>query len=263
MQYEIYLDVFFLNNFMMDYLILLAVRKTLKCTATYGYVLLGAGVGAAFACGMVLLPLGNFERTLFMHFLGNSLMLWTSLKPENMREFLKAWILLYILSFFMGGIMGWMKQYLSWNFREGTFFITATIISYYLFSRGINFLKTLYQRQNFRCSVTLCYGKNVCTFRAVIDSGNSLFDSLTCKPVHIIDEKAIKRLINNERIQNVRYISYSTIQEKEAILPVIMIDKMCIHEEKEKKVDSPLLGISSKRCFGNGSYDVILHPDEC
>ena len=39
MQYEVYLDVLFLENMMMDFLILLAVKKVFPCSATYGSLL--------------------------------------------------------------------------------------------------------------------------------------------------------------------------------------------------------------------------------
>ena len=38
MQYEVYLDVLFLENMMMDFLILLAVKKVFPCSATYGKI---------------------------------------------------------------------------------------------------------------------------------------------------------------------------------------------------------------------------------
>ena len=52
--YELYVDVLFLVNFMMDYLLLLLVKKMLKCTATHGRVCLGAFAGALLTCIVVM-----------------------------------------------------------------------------------------------------------------------------------------------------------------------------------------------------------------
>lgn len=41
MYYELYIDVLFLVNFMMDYILLLLVRRMLKCTATHGNIWYG------------------------------------------------------------------------------------------------------------------------------------------------------------------------------------------------------------------------------
>ena len=45
MYYELYIDVLFLENFMMDSLLLLAVNKMLKNSATYGRLFIGAALG--------------------------------------------------------------------------------------------------------------------------------------------------------------------------------------------------------------------------
>ena len=48
MQYEVYLDVLFLENMMMDFLILLAVKKVFPCSSTYGILLAGS-----FTCSLL------------------------------------------------------------------------------------------------------------------------------------------------------------------------------------------------------------------
>ena len=41
MYYELYIDVFFLENFMIDSLLLLAVGRVMKCGRSYGRIVLG------------------------------------------------------------------------------------------------------------------------------------------------------------------------------------------------------------------------------
>ncbi|MGN0405623.1 MAG: sigma-E processing peptidase SpoIIGA [Bariatricus sp.] len=263
MQYEIYLDVFFLVNFSMDYLILLAVRRALKCTATHGYVLLGAFTGAFAASAVICLPVHPAVRILMMHLLVNSFMLLISLRPASVPEFLREWILLYMVSFLMGGIMTWARQLLGAYFREGVLGFALTVCSYCLLCRGLDFLEMMWKLRACKCRVTLYFRENVCTFQAVIDSGNSLYDTLSRKPVHIIDKKAMKELTGQEKIQFIRYIPYCTIQEKESVLPVFTIDKMCIRGKHGKIIEAPLLGLSAQDRFNDGNYDVILHPEDC
>ncbi|MGN0391818.1 MAG: sigma-E processing peptidase SpoIIGA [Bariatricus sp.] len=263
MQYEIYLDVFFLVNFSMDYLILLAVKRALKCTATHGYVLLGAFAGAFSVSVLMCIPMYPAVKILIMHLLVNSCMLIVSLRPACVLEFIREWILLYIVSFLMGGIMTWVRPYMGEFFREGVLCFSITVCSYYLLCRVMDFLEMMWKFQGSRCKVTLYFRERVCTFRAVIDSGNSLCDTLSCKPVHIIDKKAMKELTEQEKIQYIRYIPYCTIQENESVLPVFTIDKMCIHGKREKIIEYPLFGISAQERFNDGNYDVILHPEDC
>ena len=57
MYYELYIDVLCLINFMMDSLLLLAVKKVLRCPVKNGRVFVGSGLGAVLTCVLVALPL--------------------------------------------------------------------------------------------------------------------------------------------------------------------------------------------------------------
>ena len=57
MYYEFYIDVFFVVNLVMDFLLLRLVNRVLKGTATPLSSLAGAALGAAGICVITLLPL--------------------------------------------------------------------------------------------------------------------------------------------------------------------------------------------------------------
>ncbi len=263
MQYGLYIDVFFLVNFVMDYLMLQMAGKALKCTATHGNVIAGAAAGAFFSCVVILIPAPAWMKIICMHTLVNTSMVIIGLKIREKSGFFKAMALMYLSGFLLGGIMTWLRQYLGRYLRISCLFFAIVIISYFLSSKSMDFLESLWKLKKHRCQVTLCQKDRVCKVNAIIDSGNGLFDSLTGKPVHIISEKTAKKLFEGEKIRRIRYIPYHTIQEDESILPCITIDRMLIHGEQEKLVVSPLLGISGQRLFGNGTCEMILHPDDC
>ena len=50
MHYELYIDLFFLINFLMDYFLLLMVGKMLKCRIRRLRIIAGAMVGAFLTC---------------------------------------------------------------------------------------------------------------------------------------------------------------------------------------------------------------------
>ena len=92
MQYEVYLDVLFLENMMMDFLILLAVKKVFPCSATYGSLLSGSFTGSLLTCAILFFPCPVWTRYILLFFLVNSYttglapavltyMLATELKP--------------------------------------------------------------------------------------------------------------------------------------------------------------------------------------
>lgn len=50
MHYEVYIDLVFLTNLLMDYILLRAVGKIFRCSRSRKRTLLGAGIGAVFSC---------------------------------------------------------------------------------------------------------------------------------------------------------------------------------------------------------------------
>ena len=71
MQYEVYLDVLFLENMMMDFLILLAVKKVFPCSATYGSLLAGSFTGSLLTCVILFFPCPLWSRYILIFFLLN------------------------------------------------------------------------------------------------------------------------------------------------------------------------------------------------
>ena len=102
MQYEVYLDVLFLENMMMDFLILLAVKKVFPCSATYGSLLAGSFTGSLLTCAILFFPCPVWTRYILLFFLVNSCMTVIGLKIRTFPVFFKAWILLYLASFLLG-----------------------------------------------------------------------------------------------------------------------------------------------------------------
>ena len=229
MQYEVYLDVLFLENMMMDFLILLAVKKVFPCSATYGSLLAGSFTGSLLTCAILF----------------------------------KAWILLYLASFLLGGIMSWLRLYFGKFFRIISFLFTLGICGFFLLYHGLLFLKKLWKSQDHSFDVILTVNGKDFHLKAFLDSGNHLSDPLTGKPVHIISKDACQKISSQISPGRLRYIPYRTIQKTTSILPVFSVKKMRITGESEFLIQSPLIGISEQKNFGNGKYEMLLQPEDC
>lgn len=74
MYYEVYLDVLFVVNGIMDYFLLRLVNRLLHGSATPGRSLLGAFIGAAGVCMLVLVPGSRVLNTILVHVVINTIM---------------------------------------------------------------------------------------------------------------------------------------------------------------------------------------------
>lgn len=259
MQYELYIDVFFLVNFMMDLILLLLLNQILACTATQGRIIFGAFTGAALTCLVVCLPFpSKVLKMLFFHGFVNIAMLKTGLKIRWDRTLVKALVFLYIGAFLIGGIMTAFRQYL----RTGSLFFVLSLSGYY-FAKGIfQLMESLCRQNSSQCKVCLYCGKNCCQKNALIDTGNRLTDPVSKKAVSIISQRAADLMFLQEPI---RYISYHSVGNPCGVLPVYELDKICLkgrkkRQQKETEVLKPLVAVWNAEMEKDG-YDVILNPD--
>ena len=202
MYYELYIDVFFLVNFMMDYILLMVVRKILKCPATHGRICLGALVGAFLTCVIIILPVPYaFIKFILFHGLVNVVMIRTGLKIQWNQSFLRAYVLLYISGFLVGGVLEHLQQYL----RFGSLFFAFAIVSYYVVLGIWNMISHFARQENYKCEVTLYREDKALRVNAVIDTGNSLRDSVTGKPVSVIAKRVAKVLWDEKPLYSVSF----------------------------------------------------------
>lgn len=267
MHYELYIDVFFLVNFMMDCILLKIVHKVLKCPATHGSICIGAILGAVLTCIVVVVPGLNMPvKFVLFHGVINIVMIKTGLKLRWDRTFVKAYILLYICAFLMGGIMEYFHQYI----RVGSLFFALALAGYYA-SLGIwNFFTYLAMRHTGRCKVWLVKGEKECQAEALIDTGNRLRDALTGKAVSIVSVDVAKKLgfsipygnqaEGSQERQGIRYIPYHSVGKTQGIMPVITPDRMCIDTGKQIWIDKPVVAVCEEYITMD-DYEMLINPD--
>lgn len=258
MYYELYIDVYFLINFMMDICILSVSKKIIKCPATYGSIVFGAFIGAFLSCIVTVLPIGySFVKFMLFHGLISILMTKTGLRVTWGRSFIKAYMTVYSSAFVIGGIFSCLKQYM----REGSIFFVFALLSSMIASFIWDFIAHMGRNKNVCCEVILCQGQNQVKVTAILDTGNRLRDHVTGKPVSIISKRTAKVLWQDIYCENLRYIPYHTIGKKEGVLPVLLLDKMCIYRDEEIWISNVLIAIADEE-IGTGEYEVILNSDE-
>ena len=85
--YELYIDVFFLENFAMDFILLAIVRKMTGCLSAYWRICLGALAGAFLTCLAVALPVPYaFVKLILLHGLANIVMVKIGIQPQGDRK---------------------------------------------------------------------------------------------------------------------------------------------------------------------------------
>lgn len=224
MQYELYVDSLFLVNFVMNlYLLLLVDRSTLR-TATPGRLLLGAAAGGV--CGLLpfLIPGSGLFAMVGINLIGTLGMLLITFPVKSLRMLLKLFERLLLYSFCMGGaLLLLIRSFpLFRQFLTGIFGILGVGGFCFLFllmfdeDRG---------RKNSLCRATLCCGGRQVVVTALMDSGNSLMEPISGKPVCIVENQVLDSL--RELLPyGCRAIPYHSIGTRRGILEGYLLPEL-------------------------------------
>ncbi len=256
MYYELYIDVFFLENFMLDSLLLLLVSRILTGERAYGRILFGGAVGSLMTCLVIVAPFAPVVRMILYHTAVSSVMLFAGVRIKGPAQFVKAFLMLYVSAVAVGGFMQLFRPYM----RYVSLFYAAAAVSGYLFMKVWKLLSHLRRNTDSVVSVTIYTDKGECRAKALIDTGNCLRDCVTGDPVNIIDPGCVSGLSGyHDTDRGVRLIPYKCVGG-ESLMKVFRARRMCVHMEEDRWIERPLLGIGEEILSDDREYEVILNP---
>ncbi len=70
------------------------------------------------------------------------------------------------------------------------------------------------EKGNRYCEVVVFFGERNCRLRALIDTGNTLKDTVSKDPVSVMDQASVKRLTEGKQPERFRYIPYHSIGKR-------------------------------------------------
>lgn len=254
MYYEFYIDIFFLENIIMDCALLILTGRALKCRIICGRLLLGSFFGALGACVLMLIPTQNVALIFAFGYVilsfGMVKITFTALQKKTL---LKGVILLYGMTFLMGGIFQTLFSQIT---LPVIFLGILSVLFLTLLLKGYQSLK--YKTQEIYDVTITLHGKSkrVKGFR---DTGNHLKEPVTGKPVSIIGYDSVKELLDKD--VRMYYIPYHSIGKSSGILPGMTLDYISIERETwSQKIEHPVIAVSKEAVSSKGSYEMILNP---
>lgn len=260
MHYELYIDVWFLRNLLIDFLLLSLLQRILKCPAGK---LRRLGAAALGSTGVCLLYVCSVEqemlRFLLVYVLLSTIMVKVGLHIQDRRMLGKAVFLLYVSSMLLGGIFQWVQRVVPFPWYP---FLGISLVSYGLLTAGMQgILRIRDGRQRF-LEVTVSFHGRVIPVRALLDTGNRLKDPVFGKPVSIITETVRQKICQEEEILYYQ-VPFHSIGKQDGMLPAFFADYLCIETPEGRKtvIERPMLGITKEPLSSKEKYDMILQPD--
>lgn len=259
MYYELYLDVLFLVNFIMDFLMISYVKKTLKIPYSWGRTILGALLGALGSCLLVFGYKIPWFFRFMMSYIGISMaMVRFGFPKTKWKGMVKRYFVLLLYSFLLGGIIFFLQY--KWTLSLVKSLAAAGILSFLL----LEILQKIKQYGNHIFEVKLLVEGETIKLKGLYDTGNHLVCPWNGKEVHVVDETCLNKYVGKEHQEeglSLFPIPFSSVGENQGVMMAVQIDAMSIEGEEGRITvkNKPVIGLGSKKLFQNRPYQIILH----
>ena len=293
---KIYVDVLFLDNLIMNYILLWVCTKAAKIRPKWWRMLCGALLGAVYAV-MVFSPHLVFFNNISMKILLSILMVLICFPVTGVLQLLRLTMIFYMVTFVFGGAAFGLFYLFKREITiiNGAFYIKefpfktlvlTSIIAYIIFEQSWSIIKKRRLKDDYFVWVEVIFDGVSKVFRALIDTGNTLCDPVTRVPVMVVHFKALKQLLpeevqriytegleenlynainiiaNSSWIYRFRVIPFTSLGREKGILIGFKPDKVYVVEEKDKKeLEDVIVGIYNKPFSAGNDYDALLNPE--
>lgn len=264
MHYELYVDSLFLVNFVMNLYLLMLVDHSTFRTATRRRLLLGAAAGGVWGIVPLLLPGPVLIKGALTAVAGAAGMIFLAFPVRGFKMFLKILEKLLLYSFCMGGAILFLIRCIPGlrDFLTGIFGILGVGGLTFLFLGRFRERK---EQTDCTCRAELICGEEHLQVMALLDSGNSLVEPISGKPVCIVSEHILEGL-RPKLPTGLRVIPYHSIGKRKGILEGYLLPELILDLDGIRKSFTQVYiaagpeGISGEEDAEAASVKMIINP---
>lgn len=300
MKQVVYLDVVFLINLAMDYLLLWTAGKVGPLRTSVLRLGIASLIGAAYSL-LLFWPDAHFFITTAAKVGFSVVMVLVAYELGGIRKFLQAMLYFYLVAFSMGGAMlGAIYFFTSTNSTYGllngllaflgnvpyAWLLVAGAAAVLLARWGTFFIRRNFLHSFFQVPVIIRFDNHDFPVQALVDTGNQLRDPLTQRPVMIAEYGVLKNIFPRslqEAMESGQEINYreltgmlagSPLARRLHLIPFTSIGKVkgmllglrpdeviIVAGDRPVKIKDIIIGIYQQQLSPEGSYRALLHPD--
>ena len=288
----VYLDVIFLENIVINYIILYVTGLISKSKIKQNRLLLGALIGAIYSIIYYLLKLKIYSSFIIKIIL-SIVIIYISFNSNNYKDLLKKVLLFYLTSFVFGGAtiaiiymansqnITILNGVLVGNYTIKTILI-GVIIAYSTILIAFKIIKNKISKKDLICDISVRLDNKSIKTKALIDTGNMLKEPITNLPVIVMEHTLLydvipKDILNNtekilggdfskipdnirdEYFSKLKVIPFSSLGKQNGMLLGIKGENLTVNLKDEiKKIDKLIIGIYNKSLTKRGEYRSLL-----
>ena len=252
MHQEVYIDIVFAANLLMDYILLRLTGIVLRRKNSRRRCLVAAAVGALFAClNLYVRPGKTGVLTIVLRVVCAVFMIWIAYEIQDVKHMTGAALFFFGMTFLTGGF--WMA--VSENRRvTAVFFLSCAAVTYGGLSLMICLMEQIKESREHIYPVALKYHGQLQETYGLYDTGNRLCDTVTGAPVSVADPEILRSLLSEEltdRLLHLKerpeeiesteiadlkphYLSFQTVGREVQLILAVTLEDLCIQIPGER-----------------------------
>ena len=274
----IYIDIVFLENLIMNSIIIYATSIILKIKPKLIRVVTSSAIGSIYAIISYVTELSIYTSIISKGILA-IVMVYIAFNPQNMKNMWKQLLIFYLTSFVFGGV----ALYLIYFIKPHDVFILkaiflGAIIAFIIIKISIKIVKTKINAKDMFCKIRIkLNGKEIET-KAMIDTGNLAKEPITNTPVVIVESSLLEKVlpkeilnsidnilagkldgVKEEYISRLRCIPFSSLGKQNGMLLGIKADEIVVEKEEENKISkNVIIGVYERSLTKRGEYRALI-----
>lgn len=291
----IYLDIVFLENLCMNYIILLTLAYIMKLKIKQIRIILSSSLGSLYAVIIYMQDI-IFASNVIVKIMLSIVMIVIAYNPKKIKKFFRELILFYLVSFIFGGCAFFLLYFVKPQnvlIKNGVYVgrypikivLLGGIVGFIITKIAFKLIKVKITKKDILAKVSIFWNEEKVELKALVDTGNMLKDPISGLPVIVVDKNKLytifpskildstEEIINGKLSQDIflkeqkmisklRIIPFSSLGKQNGLLLGIKVNntKICF-DEIEKVINEVIIGIYDKPFCKNDEYAALLGLD--
>lgn len=288
----IYVDVLFLENLILNCIILYATSIISKVKIEHLRIIGASAIGAIYVIIYYI-----FRISIYMNVLAKLMlavcMIYIVFKPNKGKDLFKYIVIFFLVSFVFGGaslgaiyIVNSNNVTIQNGMILGAYSIKTImlgiVIAFIISILAFRLVKTKFTKKDMFCVIKIQLNGAEIETKAMIDTGNLLKEPITNIPVVVVENTVLKGMLPKEVLENtenilggdienipkeikdkylskLKVIPFSSLGKQNGMLLGIKADSLkIVNGEDEKIIDKVIIGIYNKQLSKGEDYRALL-----
>ena len=212
----IYIDIVFIENIIINYIILIATALISKIKIRHVPIMLSSILGGLYSILNYIISLSLFENIVFKLIL-SFVMIKIAFYSLNLKRFFKTIVMFYLTSFTFGGVSFMLLFLVSPEniiYENGHFIgtypikvaIIGGVLGFIIIFVVSKIIKNRLVSSNLLCELEIFYNGKNNKIKTLIDTGNLLKEPISKEDVIIVERESLRDFIDDKVFREIKNI---------------------------------------------------------